>query len=145
MQNNDLLYEATIKPLERFGFIHPFFDVNTDTVLSTFVALLFIIALSICANFFITHKGLVSKALISYIEMFSEFAQQSLAKPTAGHISFVASLFTFILLCNFTPIIPWLEEPTKDINTTLALALISFFYVQYNSIKINGIKNYFHE
>lgn len=35
-----------------------------------------------------------------------------------------------------------LRGPTADLNTTIALALISVFIIQYYGIKINGAKNY---
>ena len=38
-----------------------------------------------------------------------------------------------------------MEEPTQNLNTTLALAMTSFFYVQYNGIRAHGIKGYLKE
>ena len=35
-----------------------------------------------------------------------------------------------------------MEEPTASINTTLALAIIGFFYIQIHAIKHHGIKEY---
>lgn len=38
-----------------------------------------------------------------------------------------------------------LEEPTSNYNTTLALALLSFFYIQKEAIKYHGVIPYLHE
>jgi len=46
------------------------------------------------------------------------------------------------MLPNITPDIPWLKEPTTDLNTTIALGLISFFYTQAVSIKTRGLFQY---
>lgn len=48
----------------------------------------------------------------------------------------------FIFLCNSVPLVPWIEEPTQDLNTTLSLGIISFLYIQFYSIKTNGLWNY---
>jgi F-type H+-transporting ATPase subunit a len=61
------------------------------------------------------------------------------------HVVFVISLFLFILLANMASLLPWVEEPTKDLNTTLACAIIAFFYVQTWAIKTNGIRAYLAE
>jgi F-type H+-transporting ATPase subunit a len=54
-------------------------------------------------------------------------------------------LFFFILYCNLISLIPFLEEPTADLNTTLALGIISFFYINIYSIKKHGLKHYIAE
>lgn len=40
---------------------------------------------------------------------------------------------------------PLIEEPTRDLNTTLALGCISFFYKEYQTIAVHGIMHYFKE
>src|SRR5690606_8858231 len=45
-------------------------------------------------------------------------------------------------LCNTASIIPLLDEPTRDLNTALALGIISFIYIQVFTIKAHGIKSY---
>jgi F-type H+-transporting ATPase subunit a len=46
------------------------------------------------------------------------------------------------LLCNISSLLPLIEEPTKDINATLALGFISFFYVQGHAIAHHGFIEY---
>jgi len=80
--------------------------------------------------------------LIRLVSFFIDLTQQSLGTFIFSHCVFAASLFIFIALCNTAPLIPWLEEPTKDINTTLALGIISFVYVQMASIRARGMSSY---
>ena len=54
----------------------------------------------------------------------------------------VCALFMFLLLSNWIGIIPHLEEPTRDLNTTFALGLIGFFIAHYAGIKTKGFKAY---
>ena len=38
-----------------------------------------------------------------------------------------------------------MDEPTKDLNTTLALGIISFLYIQIYTVKAHGFKEYLKE
>jgi F-type H+-transporting ATPase subunit a len=54
----------------------------------------------------------------------------------------VCALFLFMLISNWLGIIPYLEEPTKDLNTPLALGLMGFAVAHYAGIKSKGFKAY---
>jgi F-type H+-transporting ATPase subunit a len=54
----------------------------------------------------------------------------------------VCALFMFLLASNWLGIIPHLEEPTKDLNTTLGLGLMGFVIAHYAGIKSKGFKAY---
>ena len=53
---------------------------------------------------------------------------------------FIATIFLYILACNLLGLIPGFFSPTADTNTTLALALATFFYTHYIGIKYHGIR-----
>lgn len=48
----------------------------------------------------------------------------------------------FLLLSNWLGIIPYLEEPTKDLNTPLSLGIMGFAIAHYAGIKSKGFKEY---
>ena len=58
------------------------------------------------------------------------------------YIPFVGSFFIFILFLNFLGIIPGLQPPTADLNTTLALGITAVLGVQIIAIKELGIGGY---
>ena len=58
------------------------------------------------------------------------------------YIPFVGSYFIFILFLNYLGIIPGLQPPTADLNTTLALGITAVLGVQIIAIKENGIGGY---
>lgn len=89
-----------------------------------------------------TPNGYISR---SYVRFFMDLVEQSCGREALRHTLFIASLFSFILICNTISLIPGLHEPTENLNTTLALALISFCYVTIQSIRSVGIKNYLAE
>ncbi len=58
------------------------------------------------------------------------------------YIPFVGSFFIFILFLNYLGVIPGLQPPTADLNTTLALGITAVIGVQIIAIKENGIGGY---
>lgn len=143
MQDHNLLTGNQWQPLLPYGFKNTFWTVNSDTLVSTFVVTCIIILGSLCAFYFLNKKeSLVKFIILQYIQSFKELLEQSLQSAPLNHLAFVASLFTFIFFCNIISCVPLLEEPTKDLNTTLAFSLISFFYVQGNAIAYKGIRQY---
>lgn len=131
----------------------------TNTLLHTFL----VDALLIGGTFYIRKKitltpnNFFQNATESIIETFYSLTE-SIAKPTASKIfPYFMSFFLFILVANWTSLlpgigtigikehgelIPFFRGTTSDLNTTLALALISAFATHMLSIKIIGIKNY---
>jgi F-type H+-transporting ATPase subunit a len=59
------------------------------------------------------------------------------------YIPFVGSLFLFIFINNIMGLIPFLKSPTAYKETTAALGICTFIYVQFCTIKDGGIVNWF--
>ena len=59
------------------------------------------------------------------------------------YLPLIATLGMFIFVSNVMGIIPGFESPTADINITLTLASVVFFYYNYEGIKKNGVVKYF--
>ena len=51
---------------------------------------------------------------------------------------FIVSLFLFLLTCNLLGLIPFLESPTNDLNTTLGMALLVVFMVHFFGLYFKG-------
>jgi F-type H+-transporting ATPase subunit a len=54
----------------------------------------------------------------------------------------ICALFMFLLLSNWIGIVPYMHEPTKDLNTPLSLGLLGFVISHYVGIKTKGFKGY---
>jgi F-type H+-transporting ATPase subunit a len=59
------------------------------------------------------------------------------------YLPLIATLGMFIFVSNVIGIIPGFESPTSNINITLTLASIVFFYYNYEGIRKNGFVKYF--
>jgi len=143
MKGVDILEQEFWRPLSYFGVEHSFFNINTKTVLHTWIILGALFVLLIPISWIIRKKtGIFAFLITSFVDFFIRLAKQSFDKFSMTHFTFISSLFIFISLCNTNSVIPWLEEPTRDINTTLSLSIISFLYIQFFSIKTHGFWSY---
>ena len=124
------------------GIDHPFLYVNIHTVIYTWITLLIMALVLLWARSLLYHEDSLGHFLvISFVRFFMDMVTQ--ATPFVfGHFVFITTIFCFILSCNIVSIIPWMEEPTTDLNTTLALGLAAFFYTQAYAIKAGGLWNY---
>ena len=71
-----------------------------------------------------------------------DFAIGILGPDGRRYVPFLGSLFLYIVAMNWLGLIPGLKSPTSNLNTTVALALIVFVYVQFIGITRLGIGGY---
>jgi F-type H+-transporting ATPase subunit a len=126
-------------PRKIFGFGDFFI---TETVLYFWI----IMAVMITFAYFATRKleekpkgiQLVAEYIVEFIYKFTEGA---MGKHNSNFSPYIGTLFIFLILGNSLGL--WgLRPVTADVNTTFALAGITFFLVHYNSIKAKGIGGY---
>jgi F-type H+-transporting ATPase subunit a len=80
------------------------------------------------------------------VQMFKELVRDALGDAyEERYFPLICALFIFLLLCNWIGIVPGLEEPTKDLNTTLGLGLMGFVIAHGTAIKVKGLKGYIKE
>nr|YP_010443780.1 ATP synthase CF0 A subunit [Vacuolaria virescens]UTE94667.1 ATP synthase CF0 A subunit [Vacuolaria virescens] len=120
-----------------------------------FIVSLFVVFLLLLFSFLGTRNvKVVPEGLQNFMEFVAEFTT-TIAKDQIGEsyykpwIPFVGTLFLFILGCNWAgALIPWkiillpegeLSAPTNDINTTVALALITSFSYFYAGLRKKGL------
>ena len=125
---------------------HVLLSFNSETITHTWVILLLLLIIVLPVRYVLKNKSSIGYFLItSYVGSFMDLCEQTLPTFSYNHFCFITTIFTFILLCNSISIIPGMEEPTKDLNTTLALGIISFLYIQVFAVKTHGFKEYLKE
>lgn len=90
----------------------------------------------------------VPRGVGNLIETIIIFIRDEIVLPNMGKggiklLPFFLTLFFFILFSNLFGLIPFMAQPTKNINVTTGLALITFFTIQIMGIKKNGFIGYF--
>jgi len=63
-------------------------------------------------------------------------------KHAARFVPFLGSLFIYIWVMNLSGLVPFVEAPTSNLNTTLALSLTVFVYCQYVGLRGLGVVGY---
>ncbi len=80
------------------------------------------------------------------IEAFASFILYTLEDAMGSYgrrfFPLIGGLAVFILIGNLMGLIPGLAQPTSNLNTTIALAIISFLVYHYEGIKKHGLVNY---
>lgn len=77
------------------------------------------------------------------VSTFYGLAEDSLDKELGQkYAPMICALFMFVALSNWLGLIPFLEEPTKDLNTPLSLGIMGFVISHYAGIKTKGFKKY---
>ena len=123
-----------------FKSTNSFFLVNAKTVIDTWILIALIVVACIVATILIRRpRGIGQYGLILLINHINQLCIQTIGFFSIKHLSFITTMFIFLLVSNLAPLIPGLEEPTADLNTALALGIISFIYIQYEAIKTHGL------
>ncbi len=132
-----------IRPFERYGLTGAFWDVNSLTIYNTWIVIGVIILLVILGRIALERKESIGYYIVTaFTKGFKDLCVQTLPRFSYKHFVFVTVLFSFIFVCNAISLIPWFEEPTRDLNTTLALGLFSFLSLQWIAVRSRGLIGY---
>jgi F-type H+-transporting ATPase subunit a len=143
---NLLEQEHVVYPFSFLGVTHPLTAINADTIIATWITLGALTFVSLGCYVLLKYPKNLGVYLIKQaLKTFIDLIEQSTGTFIERYYLFITSLFIFILGCNWISLIPGIEEPTKDLNTTLALGIISFLYSQKELIKSHGLSSFFKE
>lgn len=145
MESGLLGHDITIYPFKFLGITSPLTLINLHTVTSTWIVLAVLVIATILIRFLVHKSEFARFVILKGISPILNLIEESTGTLNPNYYAFIASLFTFITACNWIALIPGVEEPTKSLNTTLALGLISFLYTQKEVIKKIGFFAYLKE
>jgi F-type H+-transporting ATPase subunit a len=105
------------------------------------LAMAILIGLSLAARFSLkkTAPTGVQNLLETIVGGLESFIVDIMGPEGRHYLSLIGTLFLFILVCNLEGLVPGFDSPTANINTTLALALVTFTATHYIGIKRHGI------
>jgi F-type H+-transporting ATPase subunit a len=78
------------------------------------------------------------------VQALENFAEDNIGPGGKVFAPFLGTLFIFITVMNLLGLVPGFSSPTANLNTTLAMAVIVFFVVQYHGIKQGGLGYFQH-
>lgn len=113
----------------------------TDTLVASWLA---VIILILFARLLKGRLNIIPGRLQSGVEILLSFIEGQIESmiPGSGRklLPFIGTIFLFVGISTIMGLIPGLVNPTGDINTTLGMALMVFFFSQYLGIKKSRYK-----
>ncbi|MBW2487101.1 MAG: F0F1 ATP synthase subunit A [Deltaproteobacteria bacterium] len=121
--------------------------INLEVIIMTWIVFALLIVLGLFASY---KRKILPRPIQALgeliISLLYGLTEDALGKELAKtYAPLICALFMFLLLSNWLGIIPHLEEPTKDLNTTFGLGIMGFFIAHYAGIKSKGFKAYIKE
>ena len=133
-------------PMATGPFVVTFHPSITSTILTMWIVMVILLVIA----FFATRR---MRQVPDTLQNVSEFAYESLENFGLGlagaqvkpYIPMFAAFFVLILFCNWIGLVPpvgrfeGLRAPTSDLNITIGLTLVSFFFFEYQGFKHLGL------
>ena len=128
-----------------FGFL----DV-TGEVIAMWIILAIVATLSLIVKFSLKERPGKFQNMIEWVvEYLENFFSDLLGKEKARkYLPFLASLFIFIILCNYSGLIPgvgltdYVKAPTASLSVTAGLGAVTFMFLQVSGFR-HSPKHYF--
>jgi F-type H+-transporting ATPase subunit a len=111
----------------------------------TWVVMAILVLLAILArrNLSLVPKGW-QNFMESYVEGMLDFMSEIMGgKDARPYFPLIGTLFLFILFSNWIGLVPGFIAPTSNWNTTIAPAIVVFFFYHYVGIRKQGVVKYF--
>ena len=126
-----------------------FLDV-TGEVVTMWIILLIVAVLSLIVKFSLKERPSKFQNVIEWVvEYLDNFFSDLLGKKKGRkYFPFLASLFVFIILCNYSGLIPgvgltdYVKAPTASLSVTAGLGIVTFLFLQISGFR-HSVKHYF--
>lgn len=123
-------------------------DVNFKTIFMTWIVMALVALVGILAtrNVSVDKPSRLQVVYETVYEYLKSLIYDNITsdKRAASMVTFIVSLFTFLLFANFLGLFPTMMSPTADVNTTMGMALMVFFMTQYLGLKDKGLGHFKH-
>ncbi|GAB4285901.1 MAG: F0F1 ATP synthase subunit A [Deferrisomatales bacterium] len=119
------------------------FTVNATTLIMSWVVMAgLLLFAALAARRLRLVPGPLQSAAEVLVASFRTLVDETLGRLGGAYFPLILTLFVFILLSNWLGMIPFLEEPTKDLNTTLILGIVGFVVAHVSAIRVKGFRAY---
>ncbi len=107
---------------------------------SWLVVLLFIIVGRLAGRNVSFIPGKLQNLFEAVIDAIESFQVDMMGEEGRRYFPLIATIGLYVFVCNVLGLVPGLLSPTANINTTLSVALVTFFATHYVGIKYHGVK-----
>lgn len=138
------LYLPQFEPVHFLGMD---FDFSiTKSLFMIFLACVLLISIMAYAAS-VNKRNKIPRGLGNIVESIVVFIRDEIVIPNMGKeglklLPFFLTLFFFILIANLLGLFPFMAQPTKNVNVTTALAVVTFIITQIKGIQAHGFSGY---
>jgi len=130
------------------GWEIPLGGINAKIMLNTWFVMGLVWILAFLATRRLTViPGAAQSIFELLIGFFDSLCRATLKEKSRAYLPLIVALFLFVCISNWIVVLPfpWIEEPTRALDTTLGLALLCFCTAHISSIRYRGFKHYIRE
>ena len=115
----------------------------SESVVVTWIimAVLVILSIILTRNLRVENPGKVQLGLEAAISWAQDFFEGVIGKENRRYIPYLITVLLYLAVANTIALFGF-KPPTKDLNVTAALAVMSMFLIEYSGIRKNGLKHW---
>ena len=115
----------------------------SESVVVTWIIMAVLVVLSIILtrNLRVENPGKVQLALEAAISWAQDFFEGVIGKENRGYVPYLITVLLYLGVANTIALFGF-KPPTKDLNVTAALAIMSMFVIEFSGIRKNGVKHW---
>jgi F-type H+-transporting ATPase subunit a len=92
-------------------------------------------------------RGDIPRGFAGAMEATTLYIRQEVILPNVGphgegYVSYLLTVFFFLLACNLLGLLPWGATATSNISVTAAMALVSLIVIEVSGMRSLGVKGY---
>ena len=106
------------------------------------MAVLTILSVILVRNLKVEKPGKIQLALESFIGFLNDFFMDTIGKDGKPYVPYLISVALYIGAANLIGLFGF-KPPTKDLNVTAALAIMSLVLIYYSGVRKQGLKKFF--
>lgn len=125
----------------------PLFFVGPVPITSAIITTWAIMMVLVLGAYFLTRRltlipGKLQAAMELVVGVLDDQIRDTSGAEPAPYRGFIGSLFLFILIANWSSLIPGVEPPTATLETDAALAVLVFLSVIWFGVRSGGVRGY---
>ncbi len=137
-----LLEELQCETVIKIPFLNGLLDIKESVVVTWIImAVIVVLCIIFVRNLKVENPGKGQLLLESAISTGQNFFEDVMGKENRKYIPYLLTVLIYIGISNIIGLFGF-KPPTKDLNVTAAIAIMSMILIEYSGIHKNGVKHW---
>ena len=134
-------FESKLGPMLGGLLDHVAFNMATLYVSWALMAVLIVLSYRLTRRLRLV-PGRVQVVVEMIVDGFDGIVRESLGESSRKYLPYIGSVFVFLWSFNLVGVLPWVPEPTRDLNTPLGMAVIVVCVAHVSGMRAKGVWRY---